>query len=85
MIVNSNAIVEHDASLKDFCHVGPGAAIGAGSRLDERVFVGMNATVLPGVHIGRDVTIGAGAVVTSDVAPGLTMVGVPARILEKKF
>ena len=85
VIVNSNAIVEHDASLKEFCHVGPGAAVGAGSRLDERVFVGMNATVLPGVHIGRDVTIGAGAVVTSDVAPGLTMVGVPARILEKNF
>jgi len=45
----------------------------------------MNATVLPGIHIGRDVIIGAGAVVTSDVAPGLTMVGVPARILEKKI
>ena len=85
VIVNSNAIVEHDASLEEFCHVGPGAAVGAGSRLDKRVFVGMNATVLPGVHIGRDVTIGAGAVVTSDVAPGLTVVGVPARILEKKF
>jgi len=85
VIVNSNAIVEHDVLLKEFSHVATGAVVGAGSCLDERVFVGMNATVLPGIHIGRDVIIGAGAVVTSDVAPGLTMVGVPARILEKKI
>ena len=46
--------------------VGAGAAIGS------------NATILGGVTIGAGALVGAGAVVTADVAPGATVVGVPA-------
>lgn len=48
------------------------------------VWIGMNATILPGVKIGNGVTILAGAVVSDDI-PDYAIVGsVPARIIKFK-
>ena len=47
--------------------------------LGNDIHVGANATILPGVTIGDNAVIGAGAVVTRDVPPGVTVVGVPAK------
>lgn len=49
---------------------------------DVRIYTG--ATVFGGVRIGDGVTIGAGAVVFQDVPDGCTVVGNPARIIQKK-
>ena len=48
------------------------------------VWIGGGALILPGVTIGDDAVIGAGAVVTRDVAPGVTVVGNPARPVKSK-
>ena len=45
--------------------------------------VGGGAVLLPGIEIGEDAFVAAGAVVTSDVAPGALVVGVPAREVPK--
>jgi UDP-2-acetamido-3-amino-2,3-dideoxy-glucuronate N-acetyltransferase len=45
--------------------------------------IGSGATILCGITIGENAMIGAGAVVTRDVAPGDTVVGVPARVLAR--
>ena len=50
-----------------------------GRRLDADVAVGSGAVLLPGLRIGEGATVGSGAVVTADVDPGATVVGVPAR------
>ncbi|WP_117170106.1 sugar O-acetyltransferase [Paraliobacillus sediminis] len=47
------------------------------------VWIGSNATVLPGVTIGDGAIIAAGAVVTKDVPPTVIVGGVPAKILKK--
>lgn len=47
------------------------------------VWIGANATVLPGVTIGDGAVIAAGAVVTRDVPPNVIVGGVPARIMKK--
>lgn len=44
------------------------------------VWVGMGAIILPGVTLGDGAIIAAGAVVTSDVASGAVVSGVPARL-----
>jgi carbonic anhydrase/acetyltransferase-like protein (isoleucine patch superfamily) len=47
--------------------------------LGDRVFVGANAVIMMGVRIGDQAVIAAGAVVTTDVAAGTVVAGVPAR------
>jgi acetyltransferase-like isoleucine patch superfamily enzyme len=49
--------------------------------VEEDASIGSGATILCGVRIGKGAMVGAGAVVTKDVAPGVTVVGNPARPL----
>ena len=46
-----------------------------------RAAIGANATIVCGVRIGDDAMVGAGSVVTRDVAPGMLVVGNPARVV----
>jgi len=46
-------------------------------------FVGVNATLLPGVTVGEGGFVAAGAVVTKDVPPWHVVGGVPARVVKK--
>ncbi|MHC4753476.1 MAG: acyltransferase, partial [Planctomycetota bacterium] len=52
--------------------------------IEEKSAIGANSTIMAGVRIGRNVLVGSGAVVTKDVEAGAIVVGVPARVIEKK-
>ena len=47
--------------------------------IDDDVWIGRRAIILPGVHIGKGCIIGAGAVVTKDTEPYGIYAGVPAK------
>jgi len=79
--VNLNSTVGHDAVLGDYVTVFPQVAISGHALLEEGVTMGTSSAVIPGVRIGAGATVGAGAVVIGDVAPGVTVAGVPARPL----
>ena len=49
--------------------------------IEDRVWIGGGAILLPGVTLGREAIVGAGSVVTRDVPPGARVVGNPARVL----
>jgi acetyltransferase-like isoleucine patch superfamily enzyme len=67
--VNDNAIgrLDYEEDRVKGQIIEDGAAIGAG------------ASLLSGIRIGEGATVGAGSVVTRDVEPGSTVMGVPAR------
>lgn len=81
--LNYGATIGHDARIGAFSTVLPGAHIAGSVTIGEAVLVGSGATILQGLTIGDGAVIGAGAVVTRDVLPSTTVLGVPARPVER--
>ncbi|QXE90592.1 acetyltransferase [Geomonas subterranea] len=81
VIINTRASVDHDCTIGDHTHIAPGVTLSGGVTVGSGCHVGTGATVIQGVRIGDGSVIGAGAVVTKDVAAGLTVVGVPAKVV----
>ena len=53
--------------------------------INNDVWIGQNAVILPGVNIGDGAIIGANSVVGCDVAPYSVVIGNPAREIRKRF
>lgn len=51
--------------------------------IENDVWIGANAVILPGVTIGTHSVVAAGAIVTKDVPPYSLVGGVPAKILKQ--
>jgi putative colanic acid biosynthesis acetyltransferase WcaF len=70
--------LQHDIDSPTFDAVGGPVVI------EDYVYIGPRAMILPGVHIGYGAVVAAGAVVTNDV-PAYTLVGgVPAKFIRER-
>jgi len=74
MIYNS----KHDIDSADF------AAVDGEVKIEDYVFIGPRAIILPGVTIGRGAVVAAGAVVTKDVSPFAIVAGIPATVIGER-
>ena len=88
-IINTSATVGHDCVIGDYCLIAPGVNIGGGVIIGDNVLVGIGASIINStkdkpIKIGSNAIVGAGASVTESVATGITVVGVPARKLDRK-
>ena len=70
--------LQHDMDSPSFAPAGGPVVI------EDYVYIGPRAIILPGVHIGKGAVIAAGAVVTQDVAPYAVVGGVPARFIRER-
>lgn len=51
--------------------------------IEDDIWIGANAVVLPGVTIGHHSVVAAGAVVTKDVPPHSLVAGIPAKVIKQ--
>jgi serine O-acetyltransferase len=82
-------VVGETAVIGDNCSILQGVTLGGTGKSDEDrhpkigngVLIGAHAVVLGNIKVGDCARIGAGSVVTKEVPPRVTVVGVPARIV----
>lgn len=77
-IINTGAIIEHEAEIGSFSHVSVNAAICGRCKIGSNVFVGASAVIKDKISVCDGVTIGAGAVVVKNIKEPGIYVGVPA-------
>lgn len=60
-----------------------GTQFSAPVRIEDDVWIGAGALIMPGVAIGRSSVVGAGSVVTAHVPPMVVAAGTPARVIRE--
>lgn len=85
--IKDNVLIGHNVSLLTINHdLNPqkrGNIYPKPIIINDNVWIGTNATILPGISIGSGSIIAAGAVVTKDVPPNVIVGGVPAKIIKE--
>ncbi|QRN41537.1 MAG: serine O-acetyltransferase [Neisseriaceae bacterium] len=84
LVIGETAVLGNDISLLHGVTLG-GSGKETGDRhpkVRDGVMIGANASILGNIIIGEWSRIGAGSVVTRNVPPHVTVVGVPARIID---
>lgn len=84
VLVNLNTTIGHDVHIGNYSSIMPGVNIAGEVIIGDCVLVGSGANILNRMVVSEKSRVGMGAVVTRPVAPGATVVGVPARRLERR-
>lgn len=87
IVIGETAVVGDNVSILHGVTLG-GAACGGGDRhpkVGSGVLLATGAQVFGAVSIGDGARVGAGSVVLEDVAPHVTVAGVPARVVGRRL
>ncbi len=80
VIVNTCASIDHECTIDDAAHIGPGARLAGRVSIGEEAQIAIGATVNDGISIGKRAIIGAGSVVVRDIPNDVVAYGAPARV-----
>ena len=86
--INIFSYIAHDCVVGDFVTFAPRVNCNGNVVVEDDAYLGTAATLRHGkagapLRIGKGAVVGMGAVVTRDVAPGVTVIGNPARPMQR--
>lgn len=81
-VINASAVIGNNVDIFQYATIG--SSFFHAAHIGNDVYIGPSVSIVEGVNIGDGVTIGAGAVVVKDVPGGVTIAGVPAKIISHK-
>ena len=76
--------IGHDVNIGKNVEITAGVIVGGFATIEDGAWIGINACIRNRISIGENALIGMGAVVTKSVPARLTMIGNPAKEMEKK-
>lgn len=82
--LNLDLTVGHDARIGDYCTLAPGVHVSGFAVIGEGCDIGTGASIVPGTNIGAWSIVGSGAVVSANLPPNCTAVGVPAKAIKTR-
>lgn len=87
--LNIYSYVAHDCVIGDYVTFAPKVQCNGNVHIEDHAYIGTGAIIKQGtparpIVIGKGAVVGMGAVVTKSVAPGVTVIGNPARPLTKE-
>jgi serine O-acetyltransferase len=84
VVIDGIVVIEKGAVIAPFVTIGLIAGNVQGPTIEQHVNIGTGARILGPIRIGANSFVGANAVVVHDVAPGATVVGMPARAVHHR-
>ncbi|MDH5652052.1 MAG: acetyltransferase [Gammaproteobacteria bacterium] len=82
-IINTAATVDHDCNIDDGVHICPGSNLAGNVKIGRRSWIGIGAAIKQNITIGSEVIVGAGAVVVNDIQDSITVIGNPAKNIDR--
>lgn len=82
-VINTKSLLEHGVRVYDHANVSTNTALNGDVCVKEGGFVGSSSVINGQLTIGSWSMVGSGAVVIHDVPDGMTVVGIPAKIIKK--
>ena len=79
-MVNLSCTIGHDSVIGEFVEICPNVSISGRCVIEDLVFIGTGATILPDIKIGKNTIVAAGSVVTKDIPENVLVAGIPAII-----
>jgi serine O-acetyltransferase len=84
VVIDGLVEIHEDVTIFPFVTIGLRSGDVRGATVERGVSIGTGAKLVGPVRVGAEARIGANAVVVDDVAPGVTVVGAPARAVARE-
>lgn len=83
VLINTCVGIGHHSLLEDYCQISPGARVNGFCHVMKFAYIGSNASLEPGVIVGENAKVGANSYVVKSVKNDVTVIGIPARTIQR--